>query len=308
VSMRDAFISSLSSIAESDPNVILITGDLGFGVLDEFADRFPGQYVNAGVAEQNMTAVACGMAMEGCTVYTYSIGNFPTLRCLEHIRNDICYHNANVTIVSIGGGFSYGQLGMSHFATEDLGILRTLPNLQMVVPGDSAEVAQLLPSIHRLPGPKYLRLDKSNGGYPEGFSFELGVPTVVGDGKEVAFVATGGIVAEALDAARILKENYEIDCRVIGLNLIKPNPVEGLIGAIGDAKLIVTVEEHSVVNGLGTLVLEALAEMGLNRTVRKFGIQDMYPDLVGDQDYLRELCGLKGHQIAADVVDSVGTR
>jgi len=122
--MRDDFVRALCELAVDDPRVMLLTGDLGFGVLDEFAARFPAQYVNAGVAEQNMTAMAAGLALDGHKVYTYSIANFATLRCLEQIRNDVCYHDADVTIVSVGGGFSYGQLGMSHFATEDLAILR----------------------------------------------------------------------------------------------------------------------------------------------------------------------------------------
>ena len=125
--MRDAFVAELSEIAAVDPSVMLITGDLGFGVLTDFADRFPDQFINAGVAEQNMTGLAAGLALEGHKVFTYSIANFTTLRCLEQLRNDVCYHDADVTAVAVGGGFSYGQLGMSHFATEDLAILRALP-------------------------------------------------------------------------------------------------------------------------------------------------------------------------------------
>ena len=134
--MRDAFVRALTELAAGDPSVMLITGDLGFGVLTDFIRRFPGNYVNAGVAEQNMTAVACGMALAGARAYTYSIGNFPTLRCLEQLRNDVCAHAADVTVVSIGGGLSYGQLGMTHFATEDLAILRTLPGMTVVAPSD----------------------------------------------------------------------------------------------------------------------------------------------------------------------------
>ena len=122
--MRDLFIKTLSELSEENSDIILITGDLGFGVLDDFRKRFPDNFINAGVAEQNMTGIATGLALEGKKVFTYSIGNFPTLRCLEQIRNDACYHNANVKIVSIGGGFSYGALGISHHATEDLAILR----------------------------------------------------------------------------------------------------------------------------------------------------------------------------------------
>ena len=138
--MRDTFIEELTKFTKEDSSIFLITGDLGFGVLENFAIELPDQFLNAGVAEQNMTSLAAGMALEGRKVFTYSIGNFPTLRCLEQIRNDICYHDLDVTIVSIGGGFSYGQLGMSHHATEDLSILRAIPNLNVMVPSSLEEV------------------------------------------------------------------------------------------------------------------------------------------------------------------------
>ena len=138
--MRDVFIAALSEIAAANPDVIIITGDLGFGVLDDFERNFPRQYINAGVAEQNMTAVAAGLALSGKIVFTYSIANFPTLRCLEQLRNDVCYHKANVIAVSIGGGFSYGGLGASHHATEDIAIMRALPNMHALVPSDAWEV------------------------------------------------------------------------------------------------------------------------------------------------------------------------
>ena len=134
--MREAFVRALTKLAADDERVLLVNGDLGFGVLNDFIRRFPNQYVNAGIAEQNMTAIACGSAMTGARAYTYSIGNFPTLRCLEQLRNDVCYHHSDVTVVAVGGGFSYGQLGVSHFATEDLAIMRTLPGMTVVAPSD----------------------------------------------------------------------------------------------------------------------------------------------------------------------------
>ena len=133
--MRTAFIRALEEAAEKDSRVMLIVGDLGFGVVDQFAQKFPNQFVNAGVAEQNMTGMAVGMALSGAVVFTYSIANFPTLRCLEQIRNDVCYHKANVKVVAVGGGFVYGSLGMTHHATEDLAIMRALPNMT-VIPRD----------------------------------------------------------------------------------------------------------------------------------------------------------------------------
>src|SRR4029077_18355013 len=155
-------------------------GDLGFAVLDEYRQRFPRQFINAGVAEQNMTLVATGMAMEAHVVSTYSIGNFTTLRCLEMIRNDAAYHDANVKVVSVGGGFSYGPLGISHHATEDLAIMRALPGVTVVSPTSLWEVAEATKVITRTPGTCFLRLDKDKG--PDGPTdepFELGRPRVL---------------------------------------------------------------------------------------------------------------------------------
>src|SRR6266567_4176597 len=160
--MRGAFFRALLRLAEQDERVHLIVGDLGFGVVEDFAQRFPKRFLNVGVAEQNMTGIAAGMALSGKIVFTYSIANFPTLRCLEQIRNDVCYHDANVKIVAIGGGFSYGALGISHHATEDLAVMRALPQISVVAPGDRWEVSEATKAIAYAPGAAYLRLDKTS--------------------------------------------------------------------------------------------------------------------------------------------------
>src|SRR3990170_3459063 len=159
--MRDAFIDRLSAMACRDPRVMLITGDLGFGVFDSYRQRFPAQFINAGVAEQNMTGIATGLALEGHIVYTYSIANFVFMRCLEQIRNDAAYHDCNVNVVAIGGGFSYGALGISHHATEDLAIMRAVPGVTVVAPGDDWEASEATAAVATSPGASYLRLDRS---------------------------------------------------------------------------------------------------------------------------------------------------
>src|SRR5277367_4367197 len=158
--MRGAFIRAITALAERDQRVHLIVGDLGFGVVENFAQRFPAQFLNAGVAEQNMTGIAAGMALSGKIAFTYSIANFPILRCLEQIRNDVCYHRANVKIVSIGGGYSYGSLGMTHHATEDIAILRALPEMVVVAPGDPIETEAATRAVAKHAGPCYLRLGR----------------------------------------------------------------------------------------------------------------------------------------------------
>lgn len=300
--MRDALIGEISKMAAEDPMVTLITGDLGFGVLTKFAEDFPNQYINAGVAEQNMTAIACGMAMEGHRVYTYSIGNFCTLRCLEQIRNDVCYHDADVTVISIGGGFSYGQLGVSHFTTEDIAILRTLPKMTVLVPTDPWEAALLAWQAHEIRGPKYLRIDKGKAGLPENpADVTLGKARVLREGSDVTLVGTGAIVSEALAAAGILATEG-IEARVLGYHTVKPFDVDAVISAARETAGIVTVEEHTIIGGLGGAVAEACLEGGAAPGFfRRVGIRDEFPTVVGDQPYLRGVYGMDAKAVVEAV-------
>ena len=301
--MRDRFIETLSLLAESDPRIVLITADLGFGVLDKFSQRFPKQFLNVGVAEQNMTGVATGLALEGRVVFTYSIANFPTLRCLEQVRNDACYHNANVKIVAIGGGFSYGALGMSHHATEDLSILRALPNLTIVSPGDLWETIEATKALAATPGVAYLRLDKSHAPptHAAGDLFELGKARVVRDGYDITLAATGGILAEALEAAERLSAR-SISCRVLSVHTLAPLDATSLIEAARETGGIVTIEEHTVRGGLGGAVAETLLELGVvPRRFVRIGLRDGFSSIVGSQKYLRAIYGLD----ATAIVDAV---
>ena len=303
--MRDAAIKRLSEIAAQNSKIMLVTGDLGFGVLTSFAQNFPLQYINAGVAEQNMTAVACGLALEGRCVFTYSIANFPTLRCLEQIRNDVCYHDANVKVIAIGGGFSYGQLGMSHHATEDIAILRALPNITVVVPSDEWSAAEAIAALASTPGPAYLRLDKSSSrvGQRTGETFVLGKIRQLRDGDDIALLATGGIVGEALQAAELLAAQG-ISATVIDVHTIKPLDKDGIVAVARRTRAVVTIEEHNVIGGLGGAVAETLLEAGASGiSFRRIGLQDQYSSVVGDQGYLRRAYHLDAPAIVASVID-----
>ena len=200
--MRDTFVKTLLEIAKKDKNVYIITGDLGFGVLKPFWEQLPDQIINAGIAEQNMTSIAAGLALQGKIVYTYSIGNFPTLRCIEQIRNDCAYHNANVKVVCVGGGFVYGSLGMSHHATEDIAMMRALPDVTVMAPGDLVEAACATKAIYETPGTCYLRLGR--GGekqiHEKIDNFEIGKAIKIRDGKNVAVFSTGAIFDEVDEA------------------------------------------------------------------------------------------------------------
>lgn len=305
VSMRDAFVHALSSLASNDPRIVLITGDLGYGVLTDFANNFPNQFINAGVAEQNMTAIACGLALEGFKPYTYSIGNFPTLRCLEQIRNDLCYHDADVTIVAIGGGFSYGQLGMSHFALEDLAIMRALPNMRVVAPADPWEAKELTSQLYHLSGPTYLRIDKGAAELmPTTQPLKLGEVREVRPGDDITIVTIGAIAREAIKASDELSTTG-VSARVLVVHSLKPISEECIIAAAKDTGGIITLEEHSIIGGLGSTVAEICLDNGVPpKTFHRMGLKDIYPSIVGDQEYLRKSYGLVSQNII-DIISAL---
>ncbi|MGI6413049.1 MAG: transketolase family protein [Syntrophomonadaceae bacterium] len=301
--MRDAFVRTLIDIAKEDKNVHLITGDLGFGVLKPFWEQLPDQFTNAGIAEQNMTSFAAGLALEGKTVFTYSIGNFPTLRCLEQIRNDCAYHNANVKIVCVGGGFVYGSLGMSHHATEDLAIMRALPDVTVLAPGDLVEAECATRAIYEQQGTCYLRLGR--GGekriHEKIDSFEIGKSIKIKDGEKVAIFSTGAIFDEAIEASEILI-NQGINPALYTFPTVKPIDRKAIEECAKQYDLIVTVEEHNIIGGFGGAVSEVLAEIGGTRAnLLKIGLDDKYSSIVGTQKYLRDIYGMSARKIVEKV-------
>ncbi len=305
--MRDAFLKTITTLAEQDPNVILLTADLGFGVFEEFEQKFPGQYFNVGVAEQNMTGLATGLALEGKKLITYSIGNFPTLRCLEQIRNDACYHEANITIVASGGGFSYGALGMSHHATEDLSILRSLPGITVVAPGTAWEAAQATWQLVQENKVGYLRIDKTSADDKKGSlggEFKLGRARRIIEGSDCTIICTGGILAEAVKAAELAKEKG-VSCRVVSHHTVKPADVDEILDAAKNTGGIVTVEEHNVIGGIGSVVAEVCLDNGiLPGKFKRLGLEDTYSSVVGSQKFLRSYYGMDAESILDAVCSS----
>lgn len=302
--MRDSFIRSLLELAKHDRNIELVTGDLGFGVLKPFWKTVPDQFINAGIAEQNMTAMAAGMALEGKTVFVYSIANFPTLRCLEQIRNDCAYHEANVNIVCVGGGFAYGSLGMSHHATEDLAVMRSLPGVTVFAPADQVEAAAVARAAAAYPGTCYIRLGRGGEkAVRESIGdFRVGKALPVQAGSRVAIFSTGDIYGE-VDAARELLGKNGIIPTIYTFPTVKPIDADTIIKCAQSHELIITCEEHNLSGGFGSSVADVLAEMppphGRNRArLLRIGIPDTYSVTVGDQKHLRRQYGLTGEQIA----------
>lgn len=304
--MRDTFVKTLIELAKEDKNIELVTGDLGFGVLKPYWEAVPEQFTNAGIAEQNMTTLAAGMALTGKTVFTYSIGNFPTLRCLEQIRNDCAYHNANVKVVCVGGGFVYGSLGMSHHATEDIAILRALPDVVVLAPGDLLEAEEATKAMAKYNGTCYLRLGR--GGekkiHQKIENFEIGKAIKVKEGSRVAIFSTGAIFEEIEGAVEILKEK-NIDPQVYTFPTVKPLDIEVINKTAKDFDLIVTVEEQNIVGGFGSAVAEVLAEQQTKARLLRVGLNDTYSTIVGSQKYLRSQFGIDSKGIAEKILKTL---
>ena len=304
--MRDTFVRTLLEIAKKDKNVYIITGDLGFGVLKPFWTELPDQIINAGIAEQNMTSIAAGLAMQGKIVYTYSIGNFPTLRCIEQIRNDCAYHNANVKVVCVGGGFVYGSLGMSHHATEDIAMMRSLPDVTVLAPGDLVEAEAATKAIYETPGTCYLRLGR--GGekriHEQLDGFTIGQAIEIQKGENVAVFSTGAIFDEVNEACEELKEQGIVPT-VYTFPTVKPIDKEVILECAKTHKAIVTVEEHNLSGGFGSAVAEVLAEEdGAKAKLVRVALDDRYSCIVGSQKYLRKQYSIDAKAIIEKVKEN----
>ena len=305
--MRDTFVRTLIEEAKNNENIELITGDLGFGVLKPFFEQLPNQFTNAGIAEQSMTGIAAGMALCGKTVFTYSIGNFPTLRCIEQIRNDCAYHHANVKIVCVGGGFVYGSLGMSHQATEDIAIMRALPEVTVVCPGDLVEAAEATKAIANMPGTVYLRLGR--GGekriHNKIDNFQIGKAIKIQDAKEdcdkkIALFSTGAILDEATEAVKML-EGAGIGVEEYSFHTVKPIDKDVILDCASRYDYIVTVEEHNIIGGFASAVSEVLSDLDQKARLIKIGLNDEYCSKVGNQKYLRNEYGMTAEKIISKI-------
>lgn len=304
--MRTRFFSDLHEAADRQPNLVLIVGDLGFGVVEPFVAAHPEKFVNAGVAEQNMTGMAAGMALAGAKVFTYSIANFPTLRCLEQVRNDIVYHGADVTIVSVGGGLAYGALGMSHHATEDLAIMRAIPGLTVAAPGDPEETSAIMADLLEHGGPAYLRLGKAGERtvHAEAIALPRGRAHVLRRGNDVALLSTGAMLPIVMDAAEELAAR-SISVTVLSIPWLSPFDETAVTEASRQHRLLVTVEEHSVVGGLGGAAAEVVAGTVGSGLLMRIGLPHRFSSVVGDQDYLRGLNGLTADSIVDRVIKNL---
>lgn len=290
--MRTAFIQTLSELAEADDRIWLLCGDLGYSVLEGFASRFPERFVNVGVAEQNMTGIAAGLAMCGKQVFVYSIANFPVMRCLEQIRNDVCYHNLNVKIVAVGGGLTYGTHGYTHHGVEDLAVMRILPNMTVIAPADPVEARLATSAIVDLPTPCYLRLGKAGEPvvHQQQPVFEIGKAIEVRQGNDATIMSIGGALELVVQASQQLaSRGYHV--QVLSMPTLYPLDEGAIIQAAERTGKLLTVEEHGL-GGLGTAVAEVLAQSGVLAKFKSLRLRREAIATAGTQTVLRAVHGL----------------
>lgn len=268
---------------------MLITGDLGFGALEPYEKKFPSNYLNVGVSEQNMIGVAAGLAKTGRIPFVYSIANFPTFRCLEQIRVDVCYHQLPVNIVSVGAGLSYGTLGYTHHAIEDIAVMRSMPGMRILSPANSMDVEESIKLMVASPSPSYIRLAKGGmKSQDQETAGNLKPVRMLKPGRIALVITTGEISAEIAQWAMDSKGFFG-QCAVASIQIIKPMDLAHLME---DYDAIVTVEEHSLTGGLSSAVLEFMRDKGIMKPILGLGLRDSVSHEVGTQDYLRSLAGI----------------
>lgn len=294
--MRTNFINQLIEEARHNDKIFLLVGDLGYHVIEPFAEEFPDRFLNVGIAEQNMAGIAAGLAMTGYNVYFYSIGNFPTIRCLEQIRNDIAYHQASVKVVSVGAGYAYGSLGATHQATEEIGALRVLPNMVVATPGDPLEARAITKISASYDGPMYIRLGKAGEKIvhtEDHINLKIGdiCSVITREGKQTAVLACGNILDAAL--RQINDENLNYD--LYSVPFVKPINKEQLINIVKTHPAgLITIEEHQKSCGMGAAIVEVLndlyyeGDIEVYPKVKRIAIPDEFASVVGTQNYLRE--------------------
>ena len=296
--MRTTFINQLVEEARQNERIFLLVGDLGFHVVEPFAEAFPERFLNVGICEQNMAGIAGGLAMNGWIVYCYSIGNFPTLRCIEQIRNDIVYYNSNVRIVSVGAGYAYGSQGVSHQATEDVAMLRSLPNMVVCSPSDPVETKMLVHLSVTHQGPMYIRLGKAGEQvfHPQEIQdYHIGdLLPILDKGSETLVLTSGSILARVMESV----ETKHLDYDVFTVPVIKPLNQAYLCHLAEQHAQIIIVEENQKSAGIGSAIIEVLSDAynnGLLKTypkIRRIAINDEFLEVAGSQRYLQQTAGL----------------
>ncbi len=299
--MRKAFIQSLVNLASKDDRVVLLTGDLGYLVIEEFIEKFPDRFFNVGVAEQNMLGLATGLAEAGFIPFVYSITPFATLRAFEFIRNGPVYHQLPVRIIGIGQGVEYAMNGFSHYALEDVAVMRTQPDLTIIAPADDAQTRNAILQTQAHQGPIYFRLSKAFTEIPElGGGFKLGQAQFIGNGQDVIIISSGAITKEAVKAVEILARQG-IAATVMVIASIAPAPVQDIIATLAKYKLAFSVEAHYITGGIGSMVAEIIAENNLPIRLSRLGFNSLFNHAVGNMASIHAANNLSAEHLAKHI-------
>ena len=301
--MRSGIIKEIHNLMRKDENIYFLTGDLGYHVLEAMQAEFPKRVINMGVAEQNMMSVAAGLALSGKKVYVYSIIPFATMRCFEQIRNDVCYNNADVTILGVGSGLSYGILSATHFALEDIAIIRALPNISIFSPADEIEAVLGVKELYKQRKPAYIRIGKKEEPkiYDRAYDLKIGKGNLLLEGSDITLFSTGTIMSEVLNAAEILR-GKKIKATIVNIHTIKPLDKNLVIQESRFKKHVFVVEEHGKIGGLGSAIAEAVCDEENFPQLTLIGTEDKFIKDIGSQDYLRRVTGLSSDKIASTII------
>jgi transketolase len=297
--MRDEFAKTIFELARKNNRVMLIIGDTGAGLFDEFKDELPGQFLNAGIAEANMITVAAGLAKAGFIPFVYAIGPHMVYRAYEQIRNDLCFNSLNVKIVSVGSGLHYSDHGPTHHSTEDFGVLRVLPNIKIFSPSCGLEVEALTSLISKDIGPSYLRLGRGDS-VIEGYNVRIGKGIKIKEGDEISIIATGSGVHDSF----ILSEEQDlnnISLEIINIHTIKPLDEQIIINSIIKTKKVITIEEHQKIGGLGDAVASIIADQNMQIKLIKMGIDDTFCSYIGGYDGIKKQYGLGSNKLKENI-------
>lgn len=289
--MRAEIIAELHNLMQADENIFVLTNDLTYGNLDSIKADFPTRFFNVGVAEQDMIGISAGLALSGKRVFCYSIIPFLTLRCYEQIRNDLCYHNLNVVLIGAGAGLSYGTQGNTHFALEDIAIMRVLPNISIISPADKIEGALAMKYLQNHKGPVYFRTGKRNEEtiYDQPYDFQFGKGVITDQGSNIAVFTSGPIISQVAKANQLLESSKGFKATIINIHTIKPIDHELITKIANDNDKLFVVEEHYTTGGLGSAILEVLAKNNISKPTTLIGLDDKFILDVGSQQYLRKI-------------------
>ena len=289
--MRKTFINTLIELARKDKDIVLITPDMGFSVLEPFFEEFPERSINCGIAEQNAISIASGLALMGKKPYVYTIIPFLVERAFEQVRLDVAYMNTNVKLIGIGAGFTYGAAGATHHAIEDIGLMRGLPNMTVCCPGDNNEAEQIIRASVENNKPMYIRIGRHNRGLFNNEKLEMGKASIIEKGENIAVISTSNMLPDAAYYCKQLREKGRKPY-LISMHTIKPLDKDVILDLVEKGVEIHTLEEHSIINGLGSAVAEVIAESGKGVKFKRIGIPDEFSHFIGSQKYIKKQFGL----------------